>query len=547
MPSYPNFKTECLLTLEKKFMSRTSRALVTRSRFEMDMRLDNCGRRLGSFLSDDLSETHLGLPPSARAHLDRFRSFLQSYYVAKLGYYPPASCEAQSATFPKNIYGQMCQEFQKLYNYLVDSQFTTSDLLPISHQGGICVQQTLDAFNQRHKYSPLLHPLPLLPEAEDKTFQKPSLNKRLSFAPKAGKMKPDPRLVALSSLSKATNRIDQSLFECTLVRAYRGFEKECIFSPSKVDKSDKLSQTDARKVRWILIYATLQTLLSATKPPEQVRDTQNIPYNICVLTAGYPSWKEERPLRALLRTQTDQTKEDFKTSIAKTEAEVKVPPMEIKPDIDYRAIAHKTQHKRETSDPSLASATPTKSTVRKALNTLGNMPELRHPRPQRASYHEILVHGYGNGTNTVSITAAPKSTNVEEDSSRKPSSESGSSSTEDLSSRWSQTSGEANSLESPTTSLGGSRRGSDTTFDVSKKSIKEFSDRPRSAPGLVRVPSSVYSETVYDESSMLQSDPLQLKQNSEGQFMRVTTEVKVEWEEDRHGKANDELLSYLKG
>jgi hypothetical protein len=527
-------------------MSRTSRALVTRSRFEMDMRLDNCGRKLGSFLSDDLSEAHLGLSPAARAHLDRFRSFLQSYYVAKLGYYPPASCDAQSASFPKNIYGQMSQEFQKLYDYLVDSKFTTSDTLPISHQGGICVQQTVDSFNQRHRYLPLLHPLPLIPEAKvEQTTQKPSFNRRFSFVPKADKMKPDPRLVTFSSLCKATNRMDQSLFDCTLVRAYRGFEKECSFNTSKADKHDKLSQTDARKVRWILIYATLQTLRSATTPPEQVRDTQNVPYNICVLTAGCPPWKEERPLESLLRTQTDQTKLDFKASL-KADAETEKSPNEIKPDIDYRALTHKSQHKRDSSYSSLASLSSTKSTkstVRRALSTLGNMPELVHPRPQRASYHEILVHGYGNGTNTVSITAAPTATDEEQEAPRKLSSESGSSSTEDLSSRWSNNSGEANEADSPITSVSGSRRGS-AGSDVSKKSIKEFLDRPMSELGLVRIPSSVYSANV-DEESVLQPDPLQLKKAVDEQFMKVTTEVKVEWEEEKNGKANDELLAYL--
>ncbi|KAE9379332.1 hypothetical protein N431DRAFT_553574 [Stipitochalara longipes BDJ] len=532
-----------------EFMSRTSRALVTRSRFEMDMRLDNCGRKLGSFLSDDLSEAHLGLSPAARAHLDRFRTFLQSYYVAKLGYYPPASGEARSASFPKNIYGQMCQEFQKLYDYLVDSKFTSSDILPISHQGGICVQQTLDSFNQRHKYSPLLHPLPLLPEvkAEDAT-QRPSLNKRFSSVLKADKMKPDPRLVAFSSMCKATNRMDQSLFDCTLVRAYRGFEKECSFSNSKVDKNDRLSQSDARKVRWILIYATLQTLLSATVPPEQVRDVQNIPYNICVLTAGCPPWKEERPLQTLLRTQTDQTKLDVKALLeADAGTNPEKSPNEIKPDIDYRALTQKSQHKRDSSYASLASISSsksTKSTVRRALSTLGNMPELVHPRPQRASYHEILVHGYGNGTNTVSITATPMVTEGEQDTPRKLSSESGSSSTEDLSSRWSNASGDANDVDSPTTSISGSRRGSDSGSVESKKSIKEFLDRPMSSLGLARVPSSVYSASVYDDS-ILPPDPLQLKKTVEDQFMKVTTEVKVEWEEDRNGKANDELLAYL--
>ncbi|KAN0114807.1 hypothetical protein V8E51_004351 [Hyaloscypha variabilis] len=532
-----------------EFMSRTSRALVTRSRFEMDMRLDNCGRKLGSFLSDDLSEAHLGLSPAARAHLDRFRTFLQSYYVAKLGYYPPTSCEARSAAFPKNIFGQMCQEFQKLYDYLVDSNFTSSDTLPISHQGGICVQQTVDSFNQRHKLPPLLHPLPLLPEVkEESATQRPSLNRRFSFMPKADKMKPDARLVAFSSLCKATNRTDQSLFDCTLVRAYRGFEKECSFSNSKVDNNDKLSQSDARKVRWILIYATLQTLLSATMPPEQVRDIQNVPYNICVLTAGCPPWKEQRPLQTLLRTQTDQTKLDFKALLkVDADANSEKETIEIKPDIDYRALTHKSQHKRDSSYNNLASissAISRKSTVRKALSTLGNMPELVHPRPQRASYHEILVHGYGNGTNTVSITAAPLATDGEQDAPRKLSSESGSSSTEDLSSRWSNASGDAHDADSPSTSISGSRRGSDAESDVSKKSIKEFLDRPMSSLGLRKVPSSIYSASLYEES-VLPPDPLLLKKTVEEQFMKVTTEVKVEWEEDKNGKANDELLAYL--
>lgn len=517
-------------------MSRTSRALVTRSRYEMDMRLDQCGKSLASFLSDDLSEANLGLSPEARAHLDKFRSFLQSYYVAKLGYYPPTSSEGRSASFPKHVYGQMCQEFQKLYDYLVDSNFVSADLLPLLHQGGICVQQTLDAFDQRHKYTPLPHPLPLLPETEEKSAQRPTLNKRFSFMPKADKMKLDPRLVALSSLSKATNSMDQSLFECTLVRAYRGFEKDCVFSRTKADKGDKLSQTDARKVRWILVYATLQMLLSATQAPEQVRDTQNVPYNICVLTAGCPPWKEDRPLKSLLRTQTDQMKEDFKTALEKSGADLQTSPIEIKPDIDYRSLALQDTHKRVTSQSSLVSMVSRKGTIRNALSTLGHMPELRHPRPQRASYHEILVHGYGNGTNNVIITAA-------NESSRKRSSDSGSSSAEDLSSRWSNSSGEVPDVDSPTSSLASeSRRASDAGSEVSKNMINDLLDAPMSDLGLKRMPSSVYSTSIYE--SIMPPDPLQLKQNSE-EFMKVTTEVKVKWEEDKNGKANDELLAYL--
>jgi hypothetical protein len=143
----------------------------------MDMRLEHAGEMLGSFLSDDLSDAHLGLSTSARAHLDKFRSFLQSYYVAKLGYYPPTAPEGSSTAFPKNVYRQMRQEFQTLYDYLVDSN---SEATPFSQQGGICVLQTVEAFDSRHKYPSLPNTLPLLPECDD-TSSKSTVSRRLSW------------------------------------------------------------------------------------------------------------------------------------------------------------------------------------------------------------------------------------------------------------------------------------------------------------------------------------------------------------------------------
>jgi hypothetical protein len=533
-------------------MSRISRALTTRSRLEMDMRLDHCGRRLASFLSDDLSDAHLGLSPGARTHLDTFRTFLQSYYVARFGYYPPQSPASGGAAFPKNIYGQMCYEFQRLYDFLVDSQFTYSDCSPSAAQGGICVLQSVQSFDARHKYPSLLNPLPLLPEVDECFSPKQSLSRRMSWAThKTDKMKPDPRLVMFSALSKATNRRDLSLYNCSLVQAYRGFEKDCIFSPSKVDKSGRLSQTDARKVRWILIYSILQTLLSTTKIPEQVRDTQNVSYNLCVLTAGCLPWKEERSYETLLRTQTDQTKEDFHASLTKAAAaSTESGPRtsaEIKPDVDYFALTHRAQHARTNTASNIETMpiSNKKGTVRKALSTLGNMPELRHPRPQRNTYHEILVHGYGNGTNSVSITAVRPQTPVEEEHPRKMSSDSGSSSVEDVSSRWSHSSNDAAGTDSPRTSVSSqSRRGSDSSLSVSKPQIMEFLDRPMSALGLARVTTSVYSVRVSEES-LLQPDSLQVKKNPEEGYMKVTKKVKVEWENGVNGEANEELTAYL--
>ncbi|CAL3965018.1 unnamed protein product [Diplocarpon coronariae] len=513
-----------------EFMSRKTRALVTRSRYEMDVRLDQCGQRLKSFLSDDFSDSTLGLPSGARAHLDKFRDFLQSYYIAKLGYYPPAY-EFGNNSFPKDTYSQMCSEFHKLYEYLVDWDHTPADGLPAAQQGGLCVWQCIQAFDQRHKYQSLEHPFPLLPESEEKS--KLPLKRHFSLSSKGEKMKPDPRLITLANLAKATNVHDQALLECTLVRAYRCFEKDCVFYPTKGDRNEKFSQTDARKIRWILVYSILQTLLSATIAPDEVRDTQNVPYNICVLTAGCPPWKEQ-PYETLLRTQTDQMKVDFKADAEQPATASMIPPCsELKPDIDYSAI----NRARQISDTSLSSMKSSKGTVRRALSTLGNMPALIHPRPQRASFHEIIVRGHGNGTKNMKITTRP-ATGDSETHCRNDPSESGSSSIEEISSRWSTVSKGAS--DSPASSTNNSRRGSGASIEASKNTIRNFLDKPMSALGLARVPLSVYSTNVHDEAAMHPS-PLQLKSNEQN-IMKDTTELKIDWEGNRVEYANDELV-----
>ncbi|KAH8658825.1 hypothetical protein BGZ60DRAFT_383150 [Tricladium varicosporioides] len=497
-------------------ISRTSRALITRSRLEMDMRLDACGRKMSTFLFDDLSDAHLGLSTGARAHLDKFRSFLHSYYIAKLGYYPPTPSDAPNATFPKSISRQMCTEFQKLYDYLVDKSFTSTNPIPLTQQGGICVLQNVQSFDQRNKYPSLEYPLPRLPELEKSLSLKGRISKHFSF-PRRHKLTPNPRLVTFAAMSKATNREDPVLEACTLVRAYRGFEKDCIFNPNRADKNDKLSQSDARKVRWILIYSTLQTLLAATKVPYQVRDTHNVQYNLCVLTAGCPPWNE-RPLKTLLRSQTDQVWEDYEMSQKKPQAfDSPLDRVEIKPDIDYHAITHRPQHRRTRSESTVSAIISRNGTVRRALSTLGNMPELHHPRPHRISYHEILVHGYGNGTNSVHISGGESPLDSDATtSSRKLSEISRSSSSEGLSSRWSHTSDERRETHSPTTTVSSDyRRDSVESLDMSKKSIKEYLEQPMSACGLARIPSSIYSTNEFGEELTLAPAPLLVEKGLE--------------------------------
>jgi len=474
-------------------MSRISRAFITRSRMEMNIRLDFAGKHLTNFLSDDLSDAHLGLSSAGRDHLDKFRTFLNTYYVAKLGYYPPASANGADTAYPKNIYATMCAEFQKLYGYLVDFNHTlTSSVLPRSQQGGICILQTLQAFDSRHRYTSLPNQLPLLPEPEEIHVPKAHRSKRMTWY-KSDKVKPDARLKTLSSMMKATNQSPD--LDCSLTRAYQGFEKDCILPRTTVEKSEKLSPTDARKIRWILIYSILQTLISVTTVPSEVRDTQNIPYNLCVLTAGTPPWIDKQPIQMLEKTQTEKTQEDFVAVLVKA-AETSLPPSppEIKPDIDYFAITHRpAPYRHSVSAPTTLSSK--KSTIKKALSTLGNMPELRHPTPTRPMFHDILAHGYGTEINKVSLVPTLPPSAVQGQELLNISSKQKASSEADVSSCWSHSSVDALDLSSS------SRRGSDDSSYKSNYNIEDFLDSPDS-----KSMTDVSTPTVEDQE--LQPHPL---------------------------------------
>ncbi|KAL8949208.1 MAG: hypothetical protein Q9222_004658, partial [Ikaeria aurantiellina] len=254
----------------------------------MDLRLEHAGRSLGSFLEDDLSGAHLGLSPVARTHLDRFRSFLHSFYVAKYGYWPPTRMNRSSAAFPKTTFKSMYFEFRNLYEYLVDSNSSTDIQSNRPADGGICVFQNITAFDKRRKYASLPHPLPLVPELINQSGRQRSNTVRKIFK-NSQAQKNERRAASLAALSAATNPSDIKVMECSLVREYLRFEKSWTLQ----EKDEAISCSDARKVRWILIYAVLQTLISVTRAPPEVRDTEGVSYPLCCQTAGTPPWDED--------------------------------------------------------------------------------------------------------------------------------------------------------------------------------------------------------------------------------------------------------------
>lgn len=351
----------------EQFVSRPSKALILRAHLEMDLRLEHAGSSLGSFLEDDLSSAYLGLGHEAQAHLERFRCFLHSFHVGKHGYWPPAPLQRNSTALPKSICRTMYLDFRNLYEYLVDSSSSGSIQDNRPADGGICVLQNINNFDTRNKYTSLPHPLPLVPEL--RTMPKPPKPGGMKMLFGKRQTKHDRRAIALTALSAATNSNSTAVMECPLVREYLRFEETWTMKESAT-----ISCSDARKVRWILIYSILQTLISVTGAPNEVKDTEGVSYPLCCQTAGTPPW------------QNVGKEGHEKAGGGKMIANVSRQASTIEPDIDYRTPSRSPSIITADIPPPIV--VPRKASVESDLT-------LRTPIPLKPTSCDILTPGYG--------------------------------------------------------------------------------------------------------------------------------------------------------
>ena len=337
-----------------------------RAYLEMNVRLERAGKSLGNFLEEDLSGAYLGLGNEAQAHLERFRSFLHSFYVGKFGYWPPAPIRSNSTAVPKSTCRSMYFEFRNLYEYLVDPLSSSSFQDNRPADGGLCVLQNVQAFDKRRKYASLPHPLSLVPEIPESLHKQTPRLLRIFGSSQA---KFERRLVAYTTLAAATNSCSPQVMECPLVREYMYFEKTWTMR-----ESGTLPCAEARKVRWILTYAILQTLISVTCAPKEVRDPEGVSYPLCCQVGGTPPWA------------MTATPKKYEEKLESFEAEEVKKAEEIKPDVD-NSLLRSSQLIPEASAPSPSSFSPKAS--------LGQDVVLDSPERPRTSICDILCNGFG--------------------------------------------------------------------------------------------------------------------------------------------------------
>ncbi|KAF1991973.1 hypothetical protein K402DRAFT_416470 [Aulographum hederae CBS 113979] len=406
---------------EFESVPRVTKALITRAYLEMDLHLERVAKAMSNFLEDDLSAAYLGLSQGARAHLDRFRTFLHTYYVEKFGYWPPP----KGSQFPKSLYKSMYFDFRNLYDFLVDT--TSSEALELQRPatGGICVLQNVQAFDQRHKYTALPHPLPLEPNAPPEPSKRQSRGFSMMFGSKQSKT--DRYMSVRASLSAATNTGDVEVMSSHLVRAYKRFEAEW-----SSRQEEKVSVVDARKVRWLLIYGIVQMLISIIRAPKEVRDTDGPSYALCCLVPDSPPWESGiEALKMQIFAPLDQSTPAHEMSsrpgtagsIMPDKPLPTTPTYSIQPDCesdDY--FAPKSPAGATTPPRGLLSDVPAplrinsshsnappiaRNTSLRSIKALSTAFSSRRTsvvvKKQQSPFCEILVQGYGNGLNQTTV------------------------------------------------------------------------------------------------------------------------------------------------
>ncbi len=371
-----------------------TRKLMRRAKIEMDLKLGRAGVMLRNFLEDDLSESHIGLTNGGRAHLERFRCFLLAFFTARLGYYPPDSMDSRSLIFEPKVYRLMRDDFQALYGYLVDSSFTISEDSPMLAQGGICTLQSVHGFDVRNKLTPLPHPLPLLP---DMVLPSPK-SRRISWLPKGRQAQPRSASCSRTgALAKATNHTDPAVMDNELVIAYRRFEEDSVCTPLKVDRAEKVSQVDARKIRWILVYAIYQILKSCTDSPPECQDLKGANYNVAISTANLPPWKESRrvgrravacrPCAAQYPWGPCWGIRHLSLLLSRRRTSLRRLRLEMRPDIDYFALRNQLEEPRSRKARGVSLGPPVRLSslqggLKRSLSLSGTV--VPYPSPSRS-------------------------------------------------------------------------------------------------------------------------------------------------------------------
>lgn len=287
---------------EFRDVTHFSRVLLERASLEIQVRVQQVADRLADFDFVDMWPMQSVMTPPARDSFDRFRRFLSRHYERVFWSWPPLPRYGNAECWlTRDVITRLQGDFAALYDYLVDRDMTwdTSTAARdrqwrIISKGakpnfrpdgdGLPMTDILVGFDNRHAYPHIPHPYPLLPPSQP--LQILPKQARFGKKPRSTESRFAERRIALE-YSEATNvlRLGPTFTANPLVEVFANFEKSDL--PGEVDPAQ------ARKGRWILIYAVLQALATVSVDTPGLRFTDKVPYFVNPRLRGTPPWRDK--------------------------------------------------------------------------------------------------------------------------------------------------------------------------------------------------------------------------------------------------------------
>ena len=186
--------------------------------------------------------------------------------------------------------------------------------------------------------------------------------------------------------------------DCPLVRKYSEFEETTI-----EDELEGLSAIEGRKIRWILVYAVLQTFHSIALPPKEVRNASNLSYSLCCRPPNLKPWQGQQltKIRTAGKTVSQLAPDTCYSHTNVSSASLG--------ETLTRGRSAKSRRRTLPANlpgslvASFSGKTPpsSRSTSLRRLVSRTSRSAVDVVPPKRPSFCEIYVEGYGNGLNEV--------------------------------------------------------------------------------------------------------------------------------------------------
>ncbi|KAH8157138.1 hypothetical protein CIB48_g11109 [Xylaria polymorpha] len=292
-----------------RHLTPITRALLERACLEMQLRVQAAEERLAGF---SFVEACWGPTTNnsntARAAAERLQQFLVGHYARTWGTWPPTE-SGEETWLTRTVTQRLQRDFGALYDYLVnrDVVWDESEMrssrkwMMVSESGNKSFEADSDdlpltdlliEFDNRMRFPHIPHPYPLVPDSipppssPSPSREKSSRKDKDKNATKAADDRTLERRIQLA-YTEATNiySLGSEFAQSDLIEGFVKFEK--------TDMVGVVDPFTARRGRWVLVYAILQTLASVSVDSPNARYKDGVAYHLSPRLKGTrtPPWK----------------------------------------------------------------------------------------------------------------------------------------------------------------------------------------------------------------------------------------------------------------